>query len=101
MNGVTAYRCEACGWQGFPHRFWCPRCGGAGVSDILVEAGSVEETTTARRLPGHEGGPVRLATVLLDGGGRVIVRLDTASTGPRVRLRTEDGAFIAHDMQHA
>jgi hypothetical protein len=37
---------------------------------------------------------VRLATVLLDGGGRAVVRLEGATAGDRVTLDFEDGALV-------
>jgi uncharacterized OB-fold protein len=96
VSGVPVSVCRACGWRGFPERLWCPRCGAdePGVED--VEAGTVEERTTLRRAAGRTlDGPVELATVALDGGGRAVARLDGVGDEPRVALTAAAGAPIA------
>lgn len=95
-DGVVVGRCERCGWQGFPRRLWCPACGSDRVADALVCTGRVRETTVLRRAVGGIGGPVRIATVALDGGGILIARLETdAEPGATVRLATVSSAPTA------
>ncbi len=94
--GVAVSLCTACGWSGLPERLWCPRCGLAGsVRTALVHAGHVEEATIVRKMVG--GGPaVRLGTVRLSGGARLIARLrPDATAGGWVRLYSDGGAAVA------
>lgn len=95
MNGVLVSVCGACGWRGFPQRLWCPSCGSAQLGAEEVEAGLVEDATVLRRAAGRElDGVVPLGTVLLDGGGRAIARLEAAA-GDRVGVGVEAGAIVA------
>ena len=96
MSGVPVSVCVACGWRGFPERFWCPRCGGDDVAAELVEAGVVAERTTLRRAAGRPSTPlVPIATVGLAGGGAAIARLDAADDDGRVALTLVGGAPVA------
>lgn len=100
MRGVIVSACPACGWRGFPRRLWCPSCGGDGLFDVAVDGGVVEEVTRVHRAAGRpRGAPVRLGTVLLDGGGRAVARLGSVGEGSRVRLdTTDDGAILAQHV---
>jgi uncharacterized protein len=100
VSGVIVSACPACGWRGFPRRLWCPSCGGDGLHDVVVEGGVVEEVTRVHRAAGRlRGAPARLGTVRLDGGGRVVARLDSIGEGSRVRLDTaDDGAILAQHV---
>ena len=96
MSGVPVSVCAACGWRGFPERFWCPRCGGDDVAAEPVEAGVVSERTTLRRAAGRPPTPtVSIATVRLDGGGAAIARLDAAHECGRVALTFVGGVPVA------
>jgi uncharacterized OB-fold protein len=94
--GVRVSLCGGCGWSGLPEREWCPSCGLAEpLRTALVHAGHVEDATIVRRMVG--GGPsVRLGTVRLGGGARIVCRLlPDATAGAWVRLFSEDGVAIA------
>lgn len=94
--GVDVSRCDACGWQGFPQRLWCPSCGAEGPTCARVTGGVLEEATVLRRALATElPNPVQLGVILLDGGGRLIARLVDAGPGERVRLRSDDGVPVA------
>jgi uncharacterized OB-fold protein len=96
VNGVERSVCRACGWRGFPLRLWCPSCLADGLTTETVLAGAVEDATTLRRAPGRTlAAPVQLGTVLLEGGGRVIARLEGVAPGERARLWTDAGAPVA------
>mgnify|MGYP000070609700 CR=1 FL=1 len=96
--GVALTLCSACGWSGLPERLWCPRCGGSSLRPALVHAGRVRETTAVRRMVGG-GPPVRLGTVQLSDGARVVARLEPdATAGVRVRLYTDGGAAVARPL---
>jgi len=56
----------------------------------------VEDETVLLRSAGRElGGEVPLGTVLLDGGGRAIARLEGAAAGDRVVVAFVDSALVA------
>lgn len=96
MSGVPVSVCPACGWRGFPERFWCPRCGGDRVAAGFVEAGVVAERTTLRRAAGRPSTPpVPIATVSLAGGGAAIARLDAPDDDEQVALTFVGGAPVA------
>ena len=102
MRGVTICGCPECGWRGFPHRAWCPRCGCFETQGVVVDTGSVEESTTVHRATGRpRGRPVTLGSVVVEGGTRIIVRLESAGAGDEVCLDTEANAFVGRRMQHA
>lgn len=93
MSGVPVSACEACGWQGFPRRLWCPACGADRLEEREAASGVIEDETTLRRAAGRGlEGPSSLGTVLLDGGGRAIARLHDAAPGDRVAVSLEHGA---------
>ena len=95
MSGVPVSVCASCGWRGFPRRLWCPSCGADALDETEVSAGHVEDATVLRRVAGRElGGEVPLGTVLLEGGGRAVVRLVDAATGDTVAVSLEDGALV-------
>ena len=96
MTGVLVSVCPSCGWRGFPQRLWCPSCGAERLEEAEVHAGLVEDGTVLQRAAGRElDGPVRLGTVLLDGGGRAVVRLVEAGAGEQVTVGVEDGVLVA------
>ena len=98
-EGVAISVCPACGWKGLPERLWCPHCGHGRVDVALVHEGSLAETTTVRRSIGGATG-VRIGTVLVQGGGVVIVRLEPGTrSGEQVRLFTDEGAAVARPAQ--
>lgn len=95
MSAVLVSACGTCGWRGFPERIWCPVCGSDQIESVPEELGVVEDATALRRAPGRTLDlPVRIGTVLLDGGARVVARLE-AKSGDRVRLTVEEGAPVA------
>lgn len=95
MSSLLVSACRACSWQGFPERLWCPACGSDEVVSVRVEAGVVEDATVVRRAPGRDiADPVRLGTVGLAGGGRVVARLQ-ADPGDAVLLSVDNGAPVA------
>ncbi len=95
MSALCVSACRVCSWRGFPERLWCPACGGDEIASVPVDSGVVEDATVMRRAPGRTvTDPVRLGTVGLDGGGRVIARLE-ANPGERVLLSVENGAPVA------
>jgi uncharacterized OB-fold protein len=95
VKRVRVSSCRACGWRGFPERIWCPRCGSDEIEAVAVEGGVVEEATVLRRAPGRDlAAPVRLGTVLVDGGGRLVARLVDADAGTAVKLESDDGAPV-------
>jgi uncharacterized OB-fold protein len=92
---LTVSACRTCGWRGFPERIWCPVCGGDQVELVPEEAGTVEDATSLRRVPGRKlDAPVLIGTIRSGGGARVVARLE-AEPGDRVRLTVEDGAPVA------
>lgn len=96
MTGVPLSTCPDCGWEGFPLRHWCPFCGTAALGERVEERGVVEDATIVRRAPGRQGALfVRLGTVRLEGGAKIVARLDRVGRGARVRLELVDGAPVA------
>ena len=95
MTHLHVSACRGCGWRGFPERLWCPACGSDELDSVRADVGVVEDATVLRRAPGRAlDGPVRIGTVALAGGGRVVARLE-AEPGEPVRLSVEDGAPVA------
>jgi uncharacterized OB-fold protein len=93
-GGVTVSACTSCEWKGLPERLWCPRCGAEGVATFQVHEGTLEEITTARRA--SSAGPVRVASVRIEGGGALIARLEEAlGEGTLVELADDHGAAVA------
>jgi uncharacterized protein len=94
-SGVTVSACASCEWKGLPERLWCPRCGGDRVESFRALEGMLEEITTACRAAGAAG-PVRVASVRIDGGGALIVRLEhEGQVGEVVALEEDGGAAVA------
>ena len=102
VSGAAVSVCATCGWQGFPRRLWCPSCGAEALGERDVGAGLVEDETVLHHAAGRElAGAVSLGTVLLDGGGRAIARLDGAVAGDRVAVDVEEGALVARRESRA
>lgn len=79
MSGVPVQVCTSCGARLFPERLLCPRCGGGEFRIELADRGRVEEVTVLRRAPGRDvDPPVRLATVALEAGPRIVARVEGA-----------------------
>jgi uncharacterized OB-fold protein len=94
-SGVTVSACAMCEWKGLPERLWCPRCGSDRVGVFEAVEGTLEEITSARRAAGSAG-PVRVASVRIDGGGSLIVRLEhQGCVGEVVELEDDGGAAVA------
>lgn len=94
--GVTVSVCETCGSGFFPGPLICPRCGSARWHERQVESGTVEQVTVVRRAAGGLADPAVLATVHLESGQRVVVRLrDDAAPGSHVELGQAGGALYA------
>jgi uncharacterized OB-fold protein len=92
--GVSVSACASCEWKGLPERLWCPRCGSDEVATLQVREGTLEEITIARRA--SPSGPVRVATVRIEGGGALIARLEAElAEGTLVELADDDGATVA------
>lgn len=96
MSALLVSACRACGWRGFPVRLWCPACGSDEIETVPERFGVVEDATVLRRAPGRKlEAPVRIGTVHLEHGGRVVARLVDSEPGDRVRLSVEEGAPVA------
>jgi uncharacterized OB-fold protein len=99
VTGVPLSTCADCGWEGFPLRLWCPFCGTDELGERLEERGLVEDSTIVRRAVARPGTLlVRLGTVRLEGGAKVVARLDGVGRGARVRVELVDGAPVAHPL---
>jgi uncharacterized OB-fold protein len=89
--------CGRCGRRRFPPMPSCPYCAAVGAVIREAAAGTVYSWVTVRRAfqAAFEAEvPYTIATVDLDGGGRIVARLepgDAASPGLRVRPR-----FVHH-----
>ena len=95
MTGIVVSQCAGCGWKGLPERLWCPHCGSAEVGTVAVSEGTLEERTVARRA-GDPARPVHVASVRIDGGGSLIVRLEgELATGAAVELDEPAGVPVA------
>ena len=97
MRGVPVAVCMTCGRRAFPAPLLCPSCGGGESRREWVETGTVEEVTLLRRTPGRAlDEPVRLGSVRLANGPRVVVRLDRGlERGSPARVDLEGGAPFA------
>ena len=94
-SGVSVSACASCEWKGLPERLWCPRCGSDRVGSFQAVEGTLEEITIARRAAGADG-PVRVASVRIEGGGVLIARLEhEGRVGDVVALEDEGGAAVA------
>ena len=103
MRGVPVAVCMTCGRRAFPAPLLCPSCGGGESRREWVETGTVEEVTLLRRTPGRAlDEPVRLGSVRLATGPRVIARLEHGlAAGARARLELQDGALVAYGDETA
>lgn len=101
MRGVPVAVCMACGARAFPERLLCPVCGGGDWRREWAERGVLEEVTALHRSPGRSyEPPVRLATVRLASGPRVVARLDhDLVPGMQVALDVEGGAIVARPVR--
>jgi uncharacterized protein len=101
VSGVPVSVCSACGHGVFPARLLCSRCGAAEWESREVEEGVVEDATLVRRAPGGElAVAVPLGTVRVEGGVRVLARIDLGLVpGASVRLEYRDGIPIASTQE--
>ena len=94
---LTVQECTACGRRRFPPMPCCPYCAATGTVIRPAAAGTVYSWITVRRAfqPAFTADvPYTIATVDLDGGGRIAARLEpgeAASPGLRVRPH-----FVTH-----
>ncbi|MGH2781664.1 MAG: Zn-ribbon domain-containing OB-fold protein [Thermoleophilaceae bacterium] len=97
IGGVAVAQCIRCGHRVFPDRLGCPVCGGYEWRHVWLHRGTVESVTLVRRAPGRRfDPPVRLATVHLTGGPRVVARLeDELVPGMTAAVDVEGGAVVA------
>ena len=81
---VVVQRCGACGRQRFPRLPSCPYCATPGGEDVeITGTGTVYSWVRVERAltPAFDDQvPYTIATVELDGGGRVLGRLEPASS---------------------
>ena len=99
MTRLAVQRCDVCGWHGFPLRLWCARCGSFELANVEAEHGVVEAVTVVRHAAGRpDAAPVRLATVRLEQGPRVVARVEEAEVGDRVAVRLDGGALSGDRM---
>jgi uncharacterized OB-fold protein len=88
---LTLQECTSCGRRRFPPMPSCPYCGATGAEIREATAGTVYSWVTVRRAfqPAFAAEvPYTIATVDLDGGGRMVARLEpgeAAAPGARVR----------------
>jgi uncharacterized OB-fold protein len=89
-TGVVVSSCLACGWQGLPERLWCPSCQSDRLTSAAISHGTLEERTTARRVP------VQIGSVRIEGGSTLIARIEGAvAAGAPVDLSDDHGAAVA------
>ncbi len=93
-TGLTVWKCAGCGALYFPERYLCPACGGHVFDTTTVAEGVIEELTMVRHVIGQQDGtPKPIATVLIDGGARILAGvLDDAGPHDRVVLSERDRA---------
>ena len=95
-DGVPVAVCSRCRHAAFPDPLLCSRCGSSDWRREWIAAGVVEDATLVRRAPGGIAAPVRVGTVRLSGGPRVVARLEPgASAGAAVMLGYDDGVPVA------
>ncbi len=96
---VVLQGCDSCGRRRFPRMPACPYCGAPGGPDVESPGtGTVYSWVRVERAltPAMAGQvPYCIATVDLDGGGRIQGRLQPASAG-RIGLAVEP-LFVAHE----
>jgi uncharacterized protein len=102
-GGVAVSQCMHCGHRVFPDRLGCPVCGGYEWRHVWLDRGTVEDVTLVRRGPGQSfEPPVRLGTVRLTGGPRLVARLeDELEPGMEAVVDLEGGVVIARRPSHA
>jgi uncharacterized OB-fold protein len=95
--GVSVASCVQCGHRVFPDRFSCPACGGHEWRRATLDRGTIEAVTALRRAPGRQfAPPVRLGTVQLRDGPKVIARLDDeVEPGAVVSVAVAHGVVVA------
>ena len=78
----------------FPERYLCAACGAHSFETTTIAEGVIEDVTMVRHVIGQEDGqPKPIATVLIDGGARILAGvLDDAGPNDRVLLAQEDNA---------
>ncbi|MBM6621983.1 hypothetical protein JTF08_10210 [Micrococcaceae bacterium RIT802] len=86
---ATAQKCRRCDAVLFPARLLCPGCGGDDFGRAVLDKGTVEQSTTL------SDGTV-MATVLPDGGPRLIARIYDTAPGGRVALTHDPAAGPGH-----
>jgi|SRR5690606_14915900 len=92
--GLNAWKCRNCGAVYFPERYLCAQCGGHDFETVSVAGGVIEDMTVVRHVIGQKDWqPKPIATVLIDGGARVLAGvLDEAGPQDRVALFEEEQA---------
>ena len=90
--GLNAWKCKDCRAVYFPERFLCASCGGHTLETIIVEEGIIEDMTIVRHvLAQKDWQPKPIATVLIDGGARILAGvLDDSKANDRVSLAHEE-----------
>ena len=95
---VVVQSCGTCGRHRFPRVPWCPYCGAEGGEDVVVDGrGTVYSFVRVHRAltPAMaDQVPYTIATVDLDGGARMVGRVDPADAvaiGARV-----EPVFVDH-----
>lgn len=96
-ESLTVPVCAGCARAVYPPRALCPGCGGDRWRPTVVLDGVLETTTVLRKVAGSDDGkPIRLGTVRLDSGVRVVTRVKGGVTrGARAALRLTDGVVVA------
>jgi len=92
--GLNAWKCKSCGAVYFPERYLCADCGGHIFEATIVEEGVIEDMTMVRHVLGQKDWqPKPIATVLIDGGARILAGvLDGSGPNDRVSLAQEESA---------
>jgi uncharacterized OB-fold protein len=84
--GLNAWKCGSCGAVYFPERYLCPKCGGHEFETVNVAEGVIEDMTIVRHVLGQKDWqPKPIATVLIDGGARILAGV-TDDAGPSDRV---------------
>lgn len=88
-RGIPIAQCLRCGHRVFPDRLVCSACGGDEWRHARLDRGTVEAVTVVHRAPGRQlEPPVRLGTVWLTDGPRLIARLED-DLEPRAEAEVE------------
>jgi uncharacterized OB-fold protein len=101
VKPLAAAECVRCGHVVFPRLLLCPRCAGSEWRRRVLEAGTVEQATAIRRMPGADpAAPVPVGSVRGDAGPIVVARLEPGiGPGESVVLGEEGGAPLARKPQ--